>query len=447
MKRCINIDWLECYCLEDSIGYPHNAEAFRHKGWEVKEREYGTPMYREMFTLIDPFGEALFEIRRAPKSDAAGGHGIFDSNSCHVRLVNRACYVDGCAKMLDDFLQANGFWFQRISRIDLCLDFERFDYGDDPQTFLERFVAGRYAKLNQANIRMFGSDMWEGRKWHSASWGSKTSCVTTRIYNKTLELAQVKDKPYIRQCWQLCGLVDDAVTMEKKRKDGSVYKPVIWRLEFVVKSGTKKWFVVEDYSSGRKRLRSIRNTLECYTTREQCFQVFLSLVQHYFHFKHVEYKTKTKGLAAEALAVHRIDPLHDLGFNVNKGTRELQRKDRCRDKLLFRTTDLQQYFQLEKAATSEPKEKGLSQLLKLLYAYRSRVIDPKVHTACNTVIAKIEDDEHLHQLTRPLSRDEVELMRRVLAIRLKDKGLTLQEVLDVQREAIYTEKQIWSNPY
>ena len=31
-QRCINIDWLECYCLEDYIGYPHDAEFLWGKG-------------------------------------------------------------------------------------------------------------------------------------------------------------------------------------------------------------------------------------------------------------------------------------------------------------------------------------------------------------------------------------------------------------------------------
>ena len=208
MSRCVNIDWLECYCLEDAIGFPHNADYFRAKGWEVVEREYGTPMYREMFTLYDHYGEPFVEVRRSPKSDGRT-NGIFDSYSSHVRLANRTCYMNQAARILDRFLDENGFHFQRISRIDICLDFERFDFGDDPQKFIQRFMAGRYSKINQANISAHGLDQWDGRFWNSLSWGSKSSMVTTKLYNKTMELRQVHDKPYIRQAWQAAGLVDD----------------------------------------------------------------------------------------------------------------------------------------------------------------------------------------------------------------------------------------------
>ena len=118
-------------------------------------------------------------------------------------------------------------------------------------------MAGRYSKINQANISAHGLDQWDGREWNSISWGAKKSMVTTRFYNKTMELKQVHDKPYIRQAWYLCGLVDDWNTLEKKRRDGTTYKPQIWRVEFAIKSSTKKWFVVEDYNGDRKRIKSL----------------------------------------------------------------------------------------------------------------------------------------------------------------------------------------------
>ena len=67
MNRCVNIDWLEVYCLE-SIEAPRNAQFFRARGFKVKEREYGTPQYREMFTIYDSEDFPQFEVRRNPYS-------------------------------------------------------------------------------------------------------------------------------------------------------------------------------------------------------------------------------------------------------------------------------------------------------------------------------------------------------------------------------------------
>lgn len=447
MTRCVNIDWLECYCLEDSINYPHNAEFFRGHGWEVREREYGTPMYQEMFTLYDTHGEPFCEVRRAPKSDKLRG-GIFDPSSAHVRLCNRACYHNCAATNLQLFLEQWGFSYQRITRVDLCLDFERFDYGDDPQVFLQRFVKGRYSKINQANISLHGLDMWDGRSWNSVKWGSPKSMVATRLYNKTMELQQVHDKPYIRQAWQLSGLVDDWASLEKKRRDGSVYKPAIWRVEFAVKSGTNNWMVIEDYNGDRKRIRSLRNDLNCYKTRADIFNVFLSLAHHYFHFKHVEYKQDSRALAANALRAITSDPLHPLSPKDTPATRQLQRKDRCNDKLLFRYSDQDTFYKFEaKMLSATPRNAKLDSLLRQLYAYRDRQYDESVKKACNVLIAKIETETRITQLASPFSTQEVELLRRVLSEHLRYNNVSVTATFAQVKEIFNIEREIWHQDY
>lgn len=440
MKRCVNIDWLECYCIEDSINFPHDAEYFRKAGFSVKEREYGTPMYREMFTLYDHYDEPFVEIRRNPKSSNLDA-GIFSPYAAHVRLSNRACYATEAARLMAEFLEQHGFWFQRISRIDLCYDFEYFDYGDDPKKFLDRFMRGRYSKINQANISAHGLDQWDGRLWNSVSWGAPSSMVKTRFYNKTMELRQVHDKPYIRQAWQAAGLVDDMSTLERTRRDGTVYKPEIWRVEFAVKSGTRKWFVVEDYQGDRKRIISKHNTLDVYYTRSQIFQVFLSLTKHYFHFKVLEYKRTKSTLTTQALAAVSLDRTHPLV----EEQREVQRKDRCRDKHLFRYDQLEQFYAVEKLATQDSgKRKPFNSLLTLLYDYRNSQFQTDIVAACNKVIAKLEEDVRVGELSHPFSSEELRVLRQVVAMRLASKGISVDEAFKQVRELLEEEKTIWS---
>ena len=62
MTRCINLDWLEVFCFE--IGEPHDADFFRRAGFVVDEREYGTRIYNQMFTLMGDDGHPLLEVRR-----------------------------------------------------------------------------------------------------------------------------------------------------------------------------------------------------------------------------------------------------------------------------------------------------------------------------------------------------------------------------------------------
>ena len=68
-----------------------DAAFFVEQGYEVKAREYGTPQYREMFTILDGDHFPMYEIRRNPYSIKANG-GVFDARACHIRLSNRQCY-------------------------------------------------------------------------------------------------------------------------------------------------------------------------------------------------------------------------------------------------------------------------------------------------------------------------------------------------------------------
>lgn len=83
--KCINLDWLEVFCIEDGYLDPNY---FQNLGWNVCVREYGTPLYKQMFTLLNEHGKPFLEIRRDPYSLKENG-GIFEKGSCHIRLANR----------------------------------------------------------------------------------------------------------------------------------------------------------------------------------------------------------------------------------------------------------------------------------------------------------------------------------------------------------------------
>ena len=120
VSRCVNLDWLEVAVLEPTAE-PHDAEYFRSCGWVVIEREYGTRVWGAMFTLEGNDHLPFIEIRRDPKSD------IIACNVAHLRFVNRVCYFPNAAQLMHDFIVQYGYEFQRIARVDICLDFERFD--------------------------------------------------------------------------------------------------------------------------------------------------------------------------------------------------------------------------------------------------------------------------------------------------------------------------------
>ena len=170
MKRIINLDWIEVYCIEPKSHWC-DAEHFLLNGWEVNVRDHGTPQYKEMFTLCDPETHVeQIEVRRNPYSVKSPGNpdGLFLPGSCHIRLSNRLCYCANPIGFLQMFLDSNGYDFQGISRIDLCLDFQIFDSGDLPSKFISRYMAGRYRKLSQINLFSHANytNKWVGARYN-----------------------------------------------------------------------------------------------------------------------------------------------------------------------------------------------------------------------------------------------------------------------------------------
>lgn len=428
VSRCVNLDWLECYVLEDYIGYPHDAEYFRAQGFRVSEREYGTPVYKEMFTVFSfEDDQPLIEVRRSPKS-AIGKqvNGVLGPMAAHIRLTNRSCYLPNAAAIMQRFLEQYGFHFQRISRVDICLDFELFDYGDKPATFIDRYFRGKYAKINQANIRANGRDMWDGRLWNSVAWANPKSMIGTKFYNKTMELEQRADKPYIRQAWRAAGLVDDDLRLIKFERDGSERKVDVWRVEFSIKSSTRKWFVIEDCSGRKAQLRSKPNTLDMYQSKQTILDLFFSLADHYFHFKRVEYLKSQRGLAGEGLRAVTTDYTNDLATRY-QADRKRQRKDRCSDKLLFRPNAKATFYKLETVATSAQPESRFRRLEAMLISYREENLKPEVFKACNVLLEELERTIRTASLAYPWPASELSIIRLLIGKRMRDKSHPLTE--------------------
>lgn len=65
VRRCVNIDWLEVDALEPANG--QDADYFRSHGLVVDEREYGTRVFAQMFTIYGSDHLPFIEIRRKPK--------------------------------------------------------------------------------------------------------------------------------------------------------------------------------------------------------------------------------------------------------------------------------------------------------------------------------------------------------------------------------------------
>ena len=403
MKRCVNLDWLELHAYEPLMG-TLNADYFEQHGYHVERRDYGTRVYREMFTILDEHGYGMIEIRRNPSSQ--GLHGIHAPNECHIRLTNRTCYWDNAADMLNNFVRKHQYYNVRISRVDICLDFATFDSEDDPAAFIRRFLKHKYSKINQGRIHAHGEDTWTGQDWNSLSWGAKTSPVSTKMYDKTMELFQAKlgtyNKPYIRQAWLLCGLIDD---IDRCTLNGETQR--IWRVEFSLMSSVRGWVPIE-LDGKTHNYQSIKNTLEVYSSRENMLVIFASLAQHYFHFKYYE---------------------------------EGKRKDRCKDKILFRWREVEQTYKIGQPDTAlGPGNKQFEQwnrLLIMLERFRPNLQTTDIQKAYNVIVAAVKDEVMRANLINPYSNQELMILKKMIETRINFPEFTYDVALDYVKKLLH----------
>lgn len=402
-KRCVNIDWLEVYVLESPKNYPMDADYFRRLGYFVIERDYGTRTYRQMFTIEDEHGNPWIEVRRDPASGASEFTGL-SPESCHLRLTNRACYAKDAVEQLRVFMLTHGYIFQRIFRIDVCYDFEYFDSGDLPERFARRYIERKFRKINQCKLALYANDEWSDFEWESLKWGNEKSMVSTKLYNKSKELASNKnDKPYIRYAWFENNLVHDPVACTKKNAQGEIYKPDIWRVEFSMKSSARNWLVIEDQGGKKVKLKAIPHKLDLFDSRDKLWQRFEELAYHYFRFKYREFKKRV---------------------NSNQEP-ELKRKDLCRDKMLFDFRHPSQFMQLKQLPKASKPNHDDRLLMQRLQKYMHEHVQHDIQLACQTLIESLQRSE-IVRLVEDADPMKIEALKRVIGLRLRypDRKLT-----------------------
>lgn len=308
--RCVAIDWLELFCSE-SVGVDYSAQGYQRRGWMVEERGYGTKQMREVFTLMDAHGDPMIEVRRAPRGVDTGKKTVYQLGDCYIRLVNRYCYSENPVGLMLEFMEREKLYLKKIYRIDLCVDFSRFDRGDKPADVARRIAVHRYAKINQCGRYSHGLDTWSACLDDYFSWGAPKSMVSTKFYFKTKELKDTgMKKPWIVQRWLSAGLIDNPLSLTLNGHEVDV-----WRLEFSIKSSAKEWVVVSKKESEDGAAHYLEHSLDLYDSEDGIWTAIRNLIPHYFHFKHYE---------------------------PNK------RKSRCKDKVLFvfRPEEQQQKFRL-----------------------------------------------------------------------------------------------------
>ena len=217
-KYLISVDWLEVF------GYSKSEKLFAPESY-VQQGDYylidSGVMSRGFEHVIEVrkrFNVQTYlpvaTIRCVPRSSA------LNKRLCLIKLNNRVLYSQGYVDMLFSILDLYDIGYKGLSRIDLCYDCNKFVNGRSPLRFMKQFAFVDqdsekyiYKVGGSKSFRIFASKNPTSLTQISGlEFGSGKSCKRAYMYDKSRELKEVKDKPWIREAWEQAGLVNDEKT-------------------------------------------------------------------------------------------------------------------------------------------------------------------------------------------------------------------------------------------
>ena len=234
MKYAISIDWLSLYCEN----YVLNDNSF----YRFHKREVGTIIFKDVYDVYDTVsGELYAVVQKTPHSP------ILPKNATMVQVMNRWLYREDWNERVNHFCNTCFIVPKSISRIDICADFNEFADGYHPVQFINDIFNGKLIRKGGQKYAIDGNfkdskfqiqgTQGKNRGVDYIRFGSRDAQCCAYLYNKTKELKEVHDKPYIREMWKESGI--------DTSRD-------VWRLEFSMK--TTQLRIVEEQTAEILRL-------------------------------------------------------------------------------------------------------------------------------------------------------------------------------------------------
>lgn len=218
-KYCISVDWLQVCCYSNNLAYLLNNDYYNKADslpyWlELQPLETRSfARFIRVYTKVGNDWRYCADILAVPRST------MLNSNIVLVKIHNRFLYSQNYIKLLYNICDTFKLSIKGLTRLDLCYDCNSFHGGLKPHKFIKEFVTAEFDspryiyKVGAKQFRVYGGkSVSSATKFSGIEFGSGKSSKRCYIYDKTRELAEVKDKPWIRQYWQQNGLISDSKT-------------------------------------------------------------------------------------------------------------------------------------------------------------------------------------------------------------------------------------------
>lgn len=222
---CISVDWFEVCCYGTPI--EQGVRVVNGMKYQVVDTEKSTRVFKKLYKIIYR-GLEYFYIQQEPISSA------LKRGLTLVKVSNRVLYSEKYVSLLLDLLKSFGLQYKGVSRLDIAYDCNYFYNGRSPKKFLHDYICkpieqkgGIYLANVKKHISFFEKSISSNTHYSYVKFGMGTGGRSAYMYDKSLELREVKDKPWIRKMWSDNGLIDDNKTH-------------VWRSEISIKAQGKQ---------------------------------------------------------------------------------------------------------------------------------------------------------------------------------------------------------------
>lgn len=337
-KYCISVDWLQVYCLNNLSDVPQIGYA-ACKEYSSEKLDRVTPLWQEVY-VIKHNNLEVAEYCRFPRSSA------LDAKGCTIKLHNRILYSAQFIEVLKQVIQFLDVQYVGVTRLDLCYDCNYLHGHRSVHDFLFQYFvhapycSGHIIRNGSRRVQVNATRTQHGATTMSAMrWGSKSSAVGVYCYNKSLELLEVHDKPWIRAAWEQSGLINDydadgwsSLDDRDKQKyinEGKAEKYIktsVWRFEISIKSEGRD---IINLCTGQL----FRIDLSYLTTQEYIEKLFYVYANKYLDFREStgqsEIRNYPKMCIFECTGNPELKPIH-INKNADTGRTEKIAANRLR---------------------------------------------------------------------------------------------------------------------
>ena len=263
MKNTLSVDWLQLHVSVPCSDYENyfarqksknfsvvtdNGTETEPDAYTVERESLQTRNFSAIYSIKDDKGDEVAVLAASPRNTMC-----MKEDSGLLKITNRFLYQKALYNFVRKLLKELGLKFINITRLDIAYDFLKFDTMEC-KDFIYSVLDETFLKSHQSTIKVMGDTVSvdRGKKtrgFSSLKFGKETSDVCYYLYNKTLELIQVKHKPWIHDHWRSVGW------------DGEAN---VYRLEFSLKPDTKGIFTEDGEQFTFKSLDMILNIESIY---------------------------------------------------------------------------------------------------------------------------------------------------------------------------------------